>query len=156
MSSRGWWWQRLHPALRVVLAVAYFGIAIALIVVAVTPSFHSDSAGPADATQDQVSEFVTTEAEPSSTEPPSEEEQSVVVLSGVDLYEDNCSSCHGSSLEGGVGPALDAGSEAAEETDSRLTAPIHDGKRAMPAFGGSLTDEQIELIVEFLRESQNG
>ena len=166
MSSRGWWWQRLHPALRVVLAVVYFGIAIAVIVVAVTPSFHSDSSDPADATQDRVSEFVTTDTEPPPTEPPptepppteapAEEEEVVVVLTGADLYEDNCSSCHGSSLEGGVGPRLDAGSEAAEETDSRLTARIHDGKRAMPAFGGSLTDEQIELIVEFLRESQNG
>jgi len=140
----------------VLLAVAYFGIAVALIVVAVTPSLHSDSADPADATQDRVSEFVTTDTEPPATEAPAEEEEVVVVVTGADLYEDNCSSCHGSSLEGGVGPRLDAGSESAEETDSRLTARIHDGKRAMPAFGGSMTDEQIELIVEFLRESQNG
>ena len=134
----------------------YFGIAVAVIVVAVTPSFHSDSSDPADATQDQVSEFVTTDTEPPPTEAPAEEEEVVVVLTGAELYDTNCSSCHGSSLEGGVGPRLDAGSESAEETDGRLTARIHDGKRAMPAFGGSLTDEQIELIVEFLRESQNG
>jgi cytochrome c551 len=143
----------------VVLAVAYFGIAVAIIVVAVTPSFHSDSADPAAATQE--SEPVATDAEPPSTEAPSteapsEEEEAVAVLTGAELYDTNCSSCHGSSLEGGVGPRLDAGSEAAEETDGRLTALIHDGKRAMPAFGGSLTDEQIDLIVEFLRESQNG
>ena len=154
MSSRGWWWQRIHPALRVVLAVAYFGIAVAIIVVAVTPSFHSDSAPQADGTQE--SEPVATDAEPPSTEPPSTEEEAVAVLTGAELYDTNCASCHGSSLEGGVGPRLDAGSESAEETDSRLTARIHDGKGAMPAFGGSLTDEQIDLLVEFLRESQNG
>ena len=152
MSSRGWWWQRLHPALRAVFALAYFGILVAVIVFAVNPSLRSDSADPTNVTQ--VNESVTTDppsTEPPSTDPPSDEEE-LVVLTGADLYEANCSSCHGSSLEGGVGPALAAGSEASEETDSRIIARIRDGKNAMPPFGGSLTDEQIELILEYLRE----
>ncbi len=156
MSSRGWWWQRLHPALRAVLALAYFGTLILVIVVAVTPSLRSDST---NVTDERVSESVTTEAEPpttdpASTEPASDEEE--LVLTGGDLYQANCSSCHGASLEGGVGPALAAGSEASEETDSRIIARIRDGKNAMPPFAGSLTDEQIELILEYLRESDNG
>lgn len=153
MSSRGWWWQRLHPALRAVLALAYFGILIAVIAVAVTPSLRSDSADPMNVTE--VSESVRTDAERASTEPASDEDE-LVVLTGADLYKTNCASCHGSSAEGGVGPALAAGSEAAEETDSRIIARIRDGKNAMPPFAGSLTDEQIELILEYLRESENG
>ena len=153
MNSRGWWWQRLHPALRGVLAVAYFGIAIAIFVFAVTPSFHSDPAGPTNDTQ--VSEPVTTDVT-TDTEPPSTEPADTAVLTGAELYAANCSSCHGSSLEGGAGPKLGAGSDASEEIDSRITALIHDGKGTMPPFGETLTDDQIQLIVEFLRESQNG
>ena len=152
MNSRGWWWQRLHPALRGVLAVAYFGIAIAIFVFAVTPSFHSDPAGPTNDTQ--VSEPVTTDAQPPSTEPAGAEEP--VVLTGAELYAANCSSCHGPSLEGGVGPDISAGSEAAEETDSRIVTRIQDGKGSMPPFGDTLTDDQIQLIVDFLRQSPNG
>jgi mono/diheme cytochrome c family protein len=162
MSSRGWWWQRLHPALRAVLALAYFGTLIAVIAFAATPSLRSEST---NVTDEQVSESVTPEAEPSSTDPastdpastePASDEEELVVLTGADLYETNCASCHGSSAEGGVGPALAAGSEAAEETDSRIIARIRDGKNAMPPFAGSLTDEEIELILEYLRESDNG
>jgi mono/diheme cytochrome c family protein len=142
-----------------VLALAYFGTLILVIVVAVTPSLRSDSTDPTNVTDEQVSESVTTEAEPSTTEPASTEpasDEEELVLTGGDLYQANCSSCHGASLEGGVGPALAAGSEAAEETDSRIIARIRDGKNAMPPFAGSLTDEEIELILEYLRESDNG
>ena len=158
MSSQGWWWQRVPPVLRVVLAVAYFGIALALITVAVTPSFRSDTSDPSDAVP--VSEPTNTETDPHSTDPPPtepslDEEEEAVALTGAQIYEASCASCHGASLQGGAGPELGAGSEAAEESDSRIIVRITDGKGTMPAFGGSLSDDQIELLLEFLRATQN-
>jgi mono/diheme cytochrome c family protein len=160
MPARGWWWQRFHPALRAIVAVAYFGTALAVIVYAVTPSFHTAPASRPDITQEQASGSTTTDAgpplaEPPLAEPPSEQDEPEV-LTGGELYEINCSSCHGPSLEGGTGPELAAGSEAAEEPDSRVIARILDSKGVMSAFGGLLTDDEVDLIVEYLRELQNG
>ncbi|HEY5579366.1 MAG TPA: c-type cytochrome [Acidimicrobiia bacterium] len=76
-------------------------------------------------------------------------------LTGNDLYNMVCASCHGLDLSGGNEiPALGAGTDAAEESDVRLVRRIREGGDEMPSFAGSLTDQQMELIVDYLRESQ--
>ncbi len=67
-----------------------------------------------------------------------------------------CSRCHGIDLEGieDTGPALGARSDAVEDSDSRLANRIREGKDEMPRFGSVLTDEQIDLIVSYLRDVQ--
>jgi mono/diheme cytochrome c family protein len=153
MPAQEFWWQRFHPVLRAVVAVAYFGSALAFIVFAVTPSFHDTSASRTTVPQEQASEVPTTDAEPPATQAPPEEEP--VVLTGEDLYVMNCSSCHGASLEGGAGAELARGSEASEESDSRIFTRIRDGKDVMPAFGGPLSDDEIDLIVQYLRDFES-
>jgi hypothetical protein len=86
MPARGWWWQRFHPALRAIVAVAYFGTALAIIVYAVTPSFHTAPASRPDITQEQASGSTTTDAGPPLAEPPSEQDEPDV-LTGGELYE---------------------------------------------------------------------
>jgi mono/diheme cytochrome c family protein len=71
---------------------------------------------------------------------------------GADLYDISCARCHGADLEGGIGPALEAGSNAATVlTDDQIFGAIRSGPGAMPTFP-RLTDEQVSSVVDYLRE----
>lgn len=76
-------------------------------------------------------------------------------LTGRDLFNMACAYCHGPNLTGGeVAPELGPGSDASEESDDRLILRITEGKDEMPAFGGTLDEAQIRLIVRYIREVQ--
>jgi len=78
-------------------------------------------------------------------------------LTGRDLYTMGCSFCHGLDLAGtDIAPALGPGSDAEEESDSRLARRIREGEDEMPAFGNILTDDQIQLLVDYIRSEQAG
>jgi mono/diheme cytochrome c family protein len=74
-------------------------------------------------------------------------------LTGRELYEQSCASCHGGLGGGGVGPALDAGSAAESLTDEQIAGVIRVGPGSMPGFD-HLTDEQIDSLVEYIRRLQ--
>lgn len=77
--------------------------------------------------------------------------------SGAEIFGLLCARCHGSSLEGGVGPQLrgpDAAS--ASQPDEYLTTTISRGKGRMPSFRSTLSDDQISRVVGFIREQQSG
>lgn len=76
-------------------------------------------------------------------------------LDGPQLFQMACSSCHGTSLEGGIGPELGRGSDAADDSDSRIASRISNGKDEMPSFSGSLSEAQIASIIDFLRQEQS-
>ena len=65
--------------------------------------------------------------------------------SGAALYAANCSSCHGSSAQGGAGPALAGISDSTGVVDTILA-----GTEGMPAFGGQLSDQDISDILAYL------
>jgi cbb3-type cytochrome c oxidase subunit III len=75
-------------------------------------------------------------------------------LTGEELYGMACSYCHGLNLEGGIGPALGAGSDAAFADDGFIEDRIRNGIGEMPSFGRVFTDDQIGSIIAFLREEQ--
>lgn len=76
-------------------------------------------------------------------------------LTGGELYQVACAQCHGTDLEGGVGPRLGRGSDAAEDDDDEIIRRIRLGRDEMPSFANALTDDQIRSIVDFLREEQS-
>ncbi|MDP3985070.1 MAG: c-type cytochrome [Acidimicrobiia bacterium] len=77
-------------------------------------------------------------------------------LSGREIFLLGCSRCHGANLEGtDDAPDLGPGSDAAEDSDARLIRQIRDGGDEMPRFGTVLTEEQMQLIVDYLREEQS-
>ena len=78
-----------------------------------------------------------------SSDPPQE------LSSGKQIYEARCSACHGTNLEGRVGPALDAASPAALMPDSYWIQTITKGKGSMPAQ--RLTDKEVELVIEYIK-----
>ncbi|MFT8323430.1 MAG: cytochrome c551 [Bacillus sp. (in: firmicutes)] len=66
------------------------------------------------------------------------------------LYNQKCSICHGSNLEGGGGPKLDAvGSELSKEDIEKI---ILEGKGTMPK--GVLKGEDAKAVAEWLSEKK--
>jgi mono/diheme cytochrome c family protein len=97
------------------------------------------------------------------------------VVLGAALYVNNCATCHGSNGEGGVGPQLNGGEvlkvwpNLADHLKwvhtggapyiggtigaTHITVPANN---VMPAFAGSLTDEQIADVVCYERVTFGG
>jgi mono/diheme cytochrome c family protein len=75
---------------------------------------------------------------------------------GEEIYLQLCSNCHGDHLQGGLGPSLGAGSDAASQPDEFLRVTITEGRGRMPSFSSSLSDDQIDLVIDFLRSEQAG
>ncbi|MBU1307798.1 MAG: c-type cytochrome [Alphaproteobacteria bacterium] len=91
---------------------------------------------------------------------------------GAVLYQDNCGRCHGGSLEGQPdwmtrlpngrlpAPPHDSSGHTWHHSDDQLLRIIRDGLAAiapgyetdMPAFGNSLTDEEIIAILDFIKQ----
>lgn len=78
-------------------------------------------------------------------------------LTGKEIYNLACASCHGVGLSGDKDfPPLGPGSDAQELSDARLARQISQGEDAMPAFGGTLSQEQIAAVIDYLRTVQAG
>ncbi|HVF44475.1 MAG TPA: cytochrome c [Pyrinomonadaceae bacterium] len=77
-----------------------------------------------------------------------------------ELYARNCAVCHGPVGEGKqVGtlrvPTLREG-RAAQDPDAQLLKQIHDGGNGMPPFKFTLTDDEIQVLLRFVREEFQG
>jgi mono/diheme cytochrome c family protein len=70
---------------------------------------------------------------------------------GARVFSTSCAGCHGADGGGGVGPKL-AGEVTKDFPDIEdQIAVVRDGRRSMPAFGGDLSDEELEQVVEYTR-----
>ena len=74
--------------------------------------------------------------------------------SGQEIYQQLCANCHAADLNGGVGPAIGAGSNSAVQDDDFLVLTITRGRGPMPSFESTLNDEQISRVVDYLRAEQ--
>ncbi|MGI9659403.1 MAG: c-type cytochrome [Gaiellaceae bacterium] len=75
-------------------------------------------------------------------------------VDAASLYGASCAACHGGDGSGGVGPPVRTGrvlERFPQATDE--IAVVANGRGAMPAFGGRLSDEEIAAIVEYTRTS---
>lgn len=73
---------------------------------------------------------------------------------GGELYSQFCARCHAADLSGGVGPALGPGSDLVDKPDSFIADVTTNGRGSMPAFGNTLSDDQVDRVVEFIRTDQ--
>jgi mono/diheme cytochrome c family protein len=73
--------------------------------------------------------------------------------SGAVLFRDNCARCHGANLEGSKkAPALAEIRKKKHWTDEKITDRILKGAgKRMPPFRASLSDEQIQQLIAYLR-----
>jgi len=72
------------------------------------------------------------------------------------LLRQDCGSCHGMTLKGGLGPSLLA-KDLRDRPDSYLKLTIKEGRAntAMPPWKTILSDADIEFIVAYLKSEQN-
>lgn len=72
----------------------------------------------------------------------------------VELVRQDCGSCHGFTLKGGLGPSLEPAAMAPRDP-AQLARVILDGRKGtpMPPWRGLLTDREVHWIV---RELQKG
>ena len=72
---------------------------------------------------------------------------------GATVFSANCASCHGADGKGGSGPNLlsEVGEEQAEFVDT-----IIGGEDVMPAFGDTLSDQEIADVLAWLEEQAAG
>jgi Cytochrome c, mono- and diheme variants len=79
---------------------------------------------------------------------------------GHGLFVSNCASCHGKLAQGGSGPTLNAKEFLGATTDAQIHVLVAGGVSGsdMPSwgidFGGTMTDEQVQQIVTYLRSLQ--
>jgi len=76
-----------------------------------------------------------------------------VEMSGEELYNNVCRGCHMSDAGGATGagsyPSLAANSNL-ESSGYPITLVVH-GRRAMPPFGGMMSDAQVAAVVNYVR-----
>ena len=71
---------------------------------------------------------------------------------GGAIFAAQCSGCHGTRGEGGFGAQLAGGRVVKDFPEAADQARVvTNGRNSMPAFGASLTPEQIAAVVEFTR-----
>ena len=76
---------------------------------------------------------------------------------GSDLFQLNCSACHGLNGEGGIGPALNSIQflQASSDEQTELLIAVGVPGSQMSAYsldhGGPLTSEQIKALATFIR-----
>lgn len=66
------------------------------------------------------------------------------------LYKAECLSCHGSDLQGKVGPKTNLEKVGARMNVSEIVIQIEQGEALMPAFADQLTKEEIQGLAEWL------
>lgn len=75
--------------------------------------------------------------------------------SGEEIYLQVCSNCHGERLEGGIGADLGRGSNSAGQPDEFLRFTIVEGRGRMPSFASTLSDDQVDLLIAYIRSVQH-
>ncbi|AQX53236.1 cytochrome c [Priestia flexa] len=70
--------------------------------------------------------------------------------SGEELYQQNCSGCHGQNLEGARGPNLEK--TGAKYSQEEIEDIINNGKGSMPK--GLVNEEEASKIAEWLAEKK--
>lgn len=88
---------------------------------------------------------------------------------GAQLFGQNCATCHGSNLEGGVGPKLNPIEQLPGVSNPKdpafLETTIKNGRAgqgqyagsAMPAFGGKLSNQDVQDLAAFIiQQNQSG
>jgi mono/diheme cytochrome c family protein len=68
---------------------------------------------------------------------------------GREVYAENCAQCHGERLMA-TGAAPDLKQLRADQRE-RFDTIVRDGKGQMPAWGGMITDEQIDQVWAYVR-----
>jgi mono/diheme cytochrome c family protein len=129
---------------RIVNGVEYLTAACAVVVVVLLfadrPVVHKASVG------------VQVTASPPGSGPPTSTADAASAAAGAPIFATNCSGCHGSSGEGGIGPKLRGGTITERYPDPAAEiAIVTKGEDGMPSWAGRLSASEIEAVVAYTR-----
>jgi mono/diheme cytochrome c family protein len=69
---------------------------------------------------------------------------------GADVYRARCASCHGADGAGAIGPSLSEIETRLDDNGQREI--VVTGRNAMPSFGNTLSESDIDAVVRYTRE----
>lgn len=77
----------------------------------------------------------------------------VVLAEGRDVWLAQCARCHGGDGSGGAGPGIRGpwGEDRSPDA-TEMARIVVEGRGAMPGFGSSLDDSEVEAVVRYVRE----
>lgn len=64
------------------------------------------------------------------------------------IYKQNCMSCHGNNMEGGVGPNLQK--VGSKYNKDQIVTLLTNGKGGMPSFKNKLSNDEIVSLADWL------
>lgn len=70
---------------------------------------------------------------------------------GAEIYATNCATCHAADGSGGQGPKLGGGAAAEKYTKAEMVSLVSSGRKAMPAWKGTLSAGEIAAVVDYVR-----
>ena len=76
-------------------------------------------------------------------------QQQSPIQAGAAIYQDKCAECHGERLVN-PGTSFDLRKLGAAER-ARFNKSVADGKGQMPAWGGQLSDEEMDQLWAYIR-----
>lgn len=135
---------------RIAAAAAVLATALAL-----AACGSDNDSGPSDA---QVEDAAATTTAPATTtrttetEEKTEETTQEAAADGKAIFTENCAGCHtlaAAGASGAVGPNLDD----AKPSEDLVATMVKDGKGAMPAFEGQLSEDEIEAVAKYVSSS---
>jgi mono/diheme cytochrome c family protein len=83
--------------------------------------------------------------------PPAAGSTAAPAIDAAALYANRCAGCHGGDGSGGIGPRLAGRVVAAFPDPAAQVVVVTEGRGGMPAFGGSLSAEEIAALVDYTR-----
>lgn len=117
--------------------------------------FGSAFGGPLEEEEiDAIVAYMRSWEEDPPVELPPEVEVATLSLEGAEIYNNLCAQCHGVDGGGGIGPSLSSQEFQMGNTDQEIfdTINLGHGATAMVAWGEILTQEQIQQLVQFIRQ----
>ncbi|TEU15615.1 MAG: c-type cytochrome, partial [Anaerolineales bacterium] len=124
------------------------------------PAFGEEHGGPLEEHQvDQLTAFIRNWESTAPVLPPGPQAgRSERVAAGAELYSATCAVCHGESGQGGIGRALNSEDYLTAFDDAYLEEAIASGRprQGMPTWGKVLSPSQIEDLVIFMRDWEEG
>ncbi|MBW7476828.1 cytochrome c [Paenibacillus oenotherae] len=72
----------------------------------------------------------------------------------MEVYKSNCLSCHGTDLQGKMGPSTDLTKVGARMTADQIAEQINDGGGGMPKFDTRLSEDEVKQLASWLSEKK--
>ncbi|MHB0856446.1 MAG: c-type cytochrome [Anaerolineae bacterium] len=110
---------------------------------------------PLDETPTAVAETPTAEGVTPEATPGEEVDEAQLLAMGEEVFSANCAVCHQADGQGveGAYPALDGNQFVQSDDPAPVIQVVLNGRGAMPAFGGQLTDEEIAAAISHVRNA---